>query len=700
MPPFSFDSIDQESLPEGVLLVRTLGRTAFSEVLLVEKDGVPCALKLLHGVAAHDPRILERWHREARLLNTIEHDNLVRSYGTLDVNGHPALLLEFIDGPTLRELLTESPLGWEQAVRYGVQVARALERLHRNQAIHRDVKPHNILIHPTRGAVLADLGLVRMDDDATLTRQPVALGSPAYMSPEQARDPSEVGPEADVYSLAATLYHALSGRPPFLGKGVGEVIHRVLHEEPPPLPEEVPLPIRQVLACALSKDPESRYARAGDFALDLGRVLLGDKPLLLHRRRRRRRMRIFLALSGGVAFVGAIGWWAIFRGSALDEPPALEMPDVPVSSSAPIEEQFLDLDAASVLADRFQQLMVKDDFGKARLILHEMSKLEILTEELDWVEQRDQWVAENTLILDAAQARCFQAAILQMSESLNVALANSPCALPDEWEASVLAMWKKEGILIGEWETVNGRYPLQEALLKKKKLLRERKRAEELAAARAVPGGLAQNESAVLAPEPTELPVEDEPEIVGTVEPKVPEGDGERETEPVFSPEEQAQILFVNGLRAEFPRAEVEWVENSIQFVFKGSAMKTDWAKEWRMKAPPALSDWRLSGWAFEWKNPLGYYSLPRVTWLDDVYISGTTQFSGGLVEVGRSGSYRFTLVEGATHRLEWSGGELKLDGLAFASWHPSRRVLSGRIKGKAEDGFTPLRVVLNWAKK
>ncbi len=277
--------------------------------LVEDQEGVRYALKVLRASVAKDPRIRARWQREGQLLEELHHPQLVQGHGLAEVDGCPALLLEFIDGPTLRARLEEQPLEWEQACRFGVQIARALDKLHRAGAVHRDVKPHNILLHPRRGAVLADLGLVRRDEDVTLTRQGAALGSPAYMSPEQARDPSAVDAQADIYSLGATLHHALGGRPPFLGRGVGEVIHRVLHEEPEALHEGVPSALARVVATAMAKDPERRYERARDFGHDLGRVLLGHAPRLLTRDRRRRLRRRWM-IAAAAPLLLAFGWWA------------------------------------------------------------------------------------------------------------------------------------------------------------------------------------------------------------------------------------------------------------------------------------------------------------------------------------------------------------------------------------------------------
>ncbi len=309
--------MSQPNLPPEYEFKKVLGRSMLSEVFLVQhQSGARYALKLLRASAARDPRVTARFEREVQLLEDWRHPNLIQGYGALNVDGRPGLLLEFITGPTLKDAVSDRPLRWEQAARFGVQISRALDKLHRSGALHRDVKPHNVLLDVDRGAILADLGLVRRDTDPELTRQGAALGSPAYMSPEQTRDPSGVGPEADVYSLGATLHHALSGAPPFLGKGVGEVIHRVLHVEPEPLPADLPESLRKVLATAMAKDPEKRYERARDLGGDLGRVLLGLQPHLMTRFKRKKRRNVAIGVVavpvlaiGGYALVERMGWW-------------------------------------------------------------------------------------------------------------------------------------------------------------------------------------------------------------------------------------------------------------------------------------------------------------------------------------------------------------------------------------------------------
>ena len=308
-------------LPEQYTLIRRLGDSALSEVFLIaDESGHRFALKLLRLSISKDPRILERFRREAELLEDLRHPNLVQGYGTLEVDGRPGLLLEFIEGASLRDALDVGPLGWEQVARYGVQVSRALHRLHRNGVLHRDVKPHNVLLDPRRGAILADLGLVRREEDPELTRPGSALGSPAYMSPEQAKDPSGVSSQADVYSLGATLHHALSGQPPFRGKGVGEVIHRVLHMPPEKLPLTVPDPLVRVLDVAMAKDPDRRYPSVREFGSDLGRVLLGYSPKFVTGHSRRKHQ-IWGFTAAGILVLGSglTWWWQVAHHPSLSE---------------------------------------------------------------------------------------------------------------------------------------------------------------------------------------------------------------------------------------------------------------------------------------------------------------------------------------------------------------------------------------------
>lgn len=455
-------------LPGGLRALRMLGESPTSEVqLVVDQAGRLFALKVLRASVATDPRVTERLRREAELLSELDHPNLVRCHGFFDVDGRPALLLEFVEGRTLREVLREGALGWEQVARFGVQIARALSRLHRHGAVHRDVKPHNVLLHPNRGAVLADLGLVRRDEDPTLTRHGAALGSPAYMSPEQARDPSEVDAQADVYSLGATLYHALAGHPPFTGAGVGEVIHRVMHSDPEPLPDTVPDVLKRVLATALAKDRERRYARAEDLGADLGRVMLGYAPHLLTRSRRRTQIRLASA-AGAVSVLGLLTW--VFWPASPAEPDVASQPGVvteldpravtPEQLSGPpvpAGAERLDPDrgprafaAWNAPANfRLRQAIASGRWQDARAEIEVVRRALMPADApVGWLTAKQEWVSDRTEALRAEAERASGQALEILDNEITLARRAIGLGAFDatDWTATVEEQWRAAGL--------------------------------------------------------------------------------------------------------------------------------------------------------------------------------------------------------------------------------------------------------------
>jgi serine/threonine protein kinase len=462
-------------LPEGLRLIRPLGQSPLSIVLLVEDpQGERFALKVLRPSVAKDKRIQERWRREAKLLDEIRHPNLVRSYGACEVEGRPALLLEYIAGKTLRARLEDGPLGWEQAARFGVQVSRALEKLHKSNAIHRDVKPHNILLHPVRGAILADLGLVRSDEDPTMTRHGAALGSPAYMSPEQARDPSEVDSQADIYSLGATLFHTVSGTPPFLGSGVGEVIHRVMHEEPEPLPDHLPLTLGKVIATAMAKDPERRYARARDFGSDLGRVLLGYPPRLFTAHRRRQRLQRSIAAAATLLVVAGLWWWSPWQATTPVNPDLIaaessedngegELTEGALAEPQPTSPNHPEVDEFSAeqffqywstaFENRFQEALLVGRFRDA-LTETDLALRAAVPKDapVGFLEARREWGKRHRTEIAAAAERMAGQAMDMLVDQANYARETIDRGAFDAmaWQESVLDLWRRAGLRLDD----------------------------------------------------------------------------------------------------------------------------------------------------------------------------------------------------------------------------------------------------------
>ena len=217
-----------------------------------------------------------RFLRETRLLARLDHRGICKVYeqGTA-ADGRPFMVMDLINGQPLDQVLSETSLAPKQAARIMVKVARAVHHAHEEDILHRDLKPHNIILREENGEpVLLDFGLARLyesvEEQITHSQDLRVAGTPAYMSPEQVNG-EQATPLSDVFSLGATLYHALSGRPPFGSRGgpLPATLKQVLFDDPPP-PSTLQPEVSQALdACclkALSKEPSQRFTTADEFA--------------------------------------------------------------------------------------------------------------------------------------------------------------------------------------------------------------------------------------------------------------------------------------------------------------------------------------------------------------------------------------------------------------------------------------------------
>ncbi|HEX3135553.1 MAG TPA: serine/threonine-protein kinase [Planctomycetota bacterium] len=268
----------------GCRLIKRLGAGAIGVVYEAEhpEQGRHVAVKMLTSRAAGDERVVQRFEREARLCAAIQHPNVVGVHSCGFERGVHFLVMEFVEGDILAAMVYEhGRLPWEKAARLILQVARGLEYAHSQGIVHRDIKPANILVTTAGVAKLADLGLAKQLDDERsitgdnpmgLTMQGVALGSPAYMPPEQIRSAKDVTPQSDLYALGASFYQLVTGALPYDGRSAAEVMTKVLREEPKPIaelaPETPPAIVGFITAC-LSKDPEGRPADCGKFIVAL-----------------------------------------------------------------------------------------------------------------------------------------------------------------------------------------------------------------------------------------------------------------------------------------------------------------------------------------------------------------------------------------------------------------------------------------------
>ncbi|MCL2013188.1 MAG: serine/threonine protein kinase [Cystobacterineae bacterium] len=242
------------------------------------------AIKVLrtHGEALSE-ETLKRFRREAEIASRLEHPHIVSIYDyNLTPAGHPFMVMEFLEGESLGTRLRRGPLSLAETRVVLRQICSALETTHNQSILHRDLKPDNIFL-TNKGAELwvkvLDFGISKiLDAEVSLTKDWIVVGSPRYMSPEQARGQnSQLTPQADIFSLGAMAYEMLTGKPAFEGDGVSQVLYRVVYETPRPLEQlvpDLPLGVRRAIDKALKKEPADRYSSAMAFSSALGQ----DEP--------------------------------------------------------------------------------------------------------------------------------------------------------------------------------------------------------------------------------------------------------------------------------------------------------------------------------------------------------------------------------------------------------------------------------------
>jgi serine/threonine-protein kinase len=216
----------------------------------------------------------ERFQREIRVAARLQHPHILSVYDSGEGAGRLWYTMPFVEGESLRErLLRESQLPVDEAVRIVREVALALDYAHRHDVIHRDIKPENILLSDGQ-ALVADFGVARaLGSEAPLTRTGMAIGTPAYMSPEQASGERTVDARSDIYALGCVLYELLAGEPPFTGPSPQAILTRALTETPRPLTAVRPAVSQSLAAAAaraMARTPADRFATAAEFAKALG----------------------------------------------------------------------------------------------------------------------------------------------------------------------------------------------------------------------------------------------------------------------------------------------------------------------------------------------------------------------------------------------------------------------------------------------
>ncbi len=260
-------------------VLEVIGRGGMGIVLKARDSKLerPVAIKVLSPFLAGSKRARQRFLREARTAAAVRHDNVIGIHAVEEINGLPYLVMDYISGPSLQELLEQvGPLDLKTVLRIAVLIADGLAAAHAQGLIHRDIKPANILLEQgTERVKITDFGLARAVDDAVVTQPGVIAGTPEYMSPEQARgDP--VDHRSDLFSLGSVLYAMVTGCSPFAADGSLAVLRRIAEDSPAPIRASDPdLPnwLSDIIARLHAKNPTHRFQSAAEVAGLLGQHL-------------------------------------------------------------------------------------------------------------------------------------------------------------------------------------------------------------------------------------------------------------------------------------------------------------------------------------------------------------------------------------------------------------------------------------------
>lgn len=298
----------------GYQLLGRLGAGGMGTVYKAKQTAMDrtVAIKVLSKQATQAKDFLGRFFREAQAAAKLNHPNIIQAFDAGCANQLYYFVMEFVDGRTARHILEEGQRMPERdALQLALQVCEALDYIHKHGMVHRDIKPENIMITRDGTAKLCDFGLAKSTEvDSSLTRSGFTFGTPYYMSPEQINGVRDVDIRADIYSLGATLFHLVVGRPVFDGKDLREVLTRHLTEPSPLACEAVPTVSERtsrVIQKMLQKNREDRYRTPREAIEDIQQILRGDDPQVARRLQRR---------STPVAWIGVVAAVLVVAGVA------------------------------------------------------------------------------------------------------------------------------------------------------------------------------------------------------------------------------------------------------------------------------------------------------------------------------------------------------------------------------------------------
>jgi len=264
-------------------ILAPLGQGGMARVYRARQENLDreVAVKVLPPWFAADRNFVERFNLEARLVARLSHPNIVTVHDASEQNGHLYIVMQLVDGGTLKSRLDQLQSGGQtldafEARRIFTQLASALSYAHENGIIHRDIKPVNVLMDNLGRPILSDFGIAKvLAGTKELTRHGAGVGTPEYMSPEQCQG-GPVDGRADIYALGIMLFESLTGRLPFLGDNYPALAHSHIYEMPPHpsvVNPNIDPAVAQVILTAIMKNPQQRYQRASDMAEALERAV-------------------------------------------------------------------------------------------------------------------------------------------------------------------------------------------------------------------------------------------------------------------------------------------------------------------------------------------------------------------------------------------------------------------------------------------
>ena len=258
-----------------------VGQGGMADVELAHDDVLDrqVAVKILHSRYSDDPAFRERFKREARAAASLNHPNMVAVYDTGDEDGRPFIVMEFVNGRSLREVLRREGVLPQRAAEIAGDAALALHYSHERGLVHRDVKPANIMVSNEGQVKVTDFGIARAVNSETVTQTAAVFGTAAYIAPEQAQG-LDVDARTDVYSLGVVLYEMLTGQQPFSADSAVALAYKHVSEDPPrptQINPEITPALEAVVLKAMAKNPANRYQDAREFHDDIVRASRGDR---------------------------------------------------------------------------------------------------------------------------------------------------------------------------------------------------------------------------------------------------------------------------------------------------------------------------------------------------------------------------------------------------------------------------------------